>query len=66
MKTESTEKYHVLCPNCKSTFDVSEQMQLWKEELFREITKLIKKMGKLKLENKKKFKKVKKKYGRNY
>lgn len=41
-----TEKYHVLCPKCKSTFDVSEQMNMWKDELMEKIENLVKKMRK--------------------
>jgi len=39
-------KYLIPCPNCKATFDVSEQLEVWKEELFKEINKLTKKLKK--------------------
>ena len=38
------EKYILLCPKCKSTFDTSEQMEMWKQEFLEEIDKIIKRM----------------------
>ena len=29
------QKWFVHCPKCKSTFDVSEQMQMWKQEFIK-------------------------------
>lgn len=37
------EKWIIHCPECKTTHDVSEQMNIWKKELFEEIEKLVKK-----------------------
>ncbi len=37
-------EYLIHCPECKTTFDVSEQLEVWKEELFEKINKLVKKM----------------------
>ena len=34
-------EYIINCPKCKSSFDVSKQMEIWKEELFIDINKLI-------------------------
>ena len=34
-ETNEKEKYVVICPNCKSTFDVSEEINRWKEEVLR-------------------------------
>ncbi len=39
-------KYIIVCPKCNTSHNVSEQMVLWKEELFEEINKLIKKIFK--------------------
>jgi len=35
-------KYIILCPKCKTTHDCSDQMNEWKEELFKDIDKLVK------------------------
>jgi len=36
------EKYAIHCPKCKSTFDVSEQMNVWKNEIIDKFEKLLK------------------------
>jgi hypothetical protein len=42
-KMNNKEKYIIHCPNCKSSFDVSEQLLVWKKNLFEKIEDLIKK-----------------------
>ncbi len=37
-------KYLIHCQKCKTTHDVSEQMTIWKKELFEEINKLVKRL----------------------
>ena len=39
----SNKKYKIHCPKCRSTFNISEQINIWKEELFEDINKLVKK-----------------------
>lgn len=34
-------KYILDCPKCKSEHDVTKQMNIWKEELFKKISKLV-------------------------
>lgn len=34
-------KYAIHCPKCKTTFDVSEQLNQWKNELFKKIEDLV-------------------------
>jgi hypothetical protein len=38
------EKYIIHCPKCKTSFDVSKQMDNWKNELFKKIEKIIEEM----------------------
>lgn len=38
------EKWLIHCPECKTTFDVSEQMENWRQQFIREIEKVIEKL----------------------
>jgi len=38
---KNKEKYLIYCPKCKSTFNVSEQMNIWRDEFLEKINKII-------------------------
>ena len=38
------QKYILLCPKCKTIHNVSEQMNIWKDELFKELNKAFEKV----------------------
>jgi len=40
-KKKNKEKYLIYCPNCKSTFDTSEQMNIWRQEFIECLDKCI-------------------------
>lgn len=42
------EKYIIRCPNCNTQFDVSEQLEIWKKELFKKIERIVKELKELK------------------
>ena len=48
-----SKKYILYCPKCRSTHDVSSQLNVWKEEFFGEIEDLVKKLKRQRGKNEK-------------